>query len=517
MNEPDQPNEPVEPQPAQPSLLPSLSEHQSYRPQAKAVNPGQPVVATPAGSSTSVAAKMRRRRRIRARIRKAVVLVVLLGLLGGGAYAAKYYFLDTRWPDGYDTLVSEVEQARGITFDEPVEVKELDAAEYAATLFHSTMKVEEAGEAELAGAWRALGVLTGPLDATALGLTAAAEAPAFYDAAASTIYVIRDLPTDLHRFAVQRALAAALLDQEFGWGDRIEGSSSAVARGTAALYDADALAIADSLLDTDERVAVLAQQRTLATAFDVTTSTSPFATTLMGRSGLALRSYVQTLDIPDRTALELSASPLDGQVLDLRRLVKAIGAGATLQPDVEAGPDAEGTLFWYHAFSAHLDAESAWQLALALHSDNASVVSGTAGVCVTALLRFDATTTDATGVALATWAAGAPAESSTSVAPVAGGQPGEFQISACDPSDALDTGAATLRPSLGGAPLRSEQYRVLHEARPELSAARIACAVFGVDPISAADDRNLVDGLDGWSVSSLHSPPDPDRADCATL
>jgi hypothetical protein len=177
--------------------------------------------------------------------------------------AAKYYFLDTRWPDGYDALVSEVEEARRITFDEPVEVKELEASEYAAQLFRSTMDVNEAGEAELAGAWRALGVLTGPLDTTALGLTAAAEAPAFYDPSSSTIYVIRELPPDLHRFAVQRALAEALLDQEFGWGDRVQDSSAAVARGTAALYDADALAVADSLLDTDERVAVLAQQRAL--------------------------------------------------------------------------------------------------------------------------------------------------------------------------------------------------------------------------------------------------------------
>lgn len=511
-----EPTEPSQPEPQAPPL-PSLSDHDDYRPQAKAIRATQPVVATPGAADAGLAAKMRRRRRTRARIKRAITFVVLLALLGGGAYAAKYYFLDVRWTDGYEALANEVEAARGITFDEPIEVKELDATDYGTQLFRSMMGVDAAGEEQLAGAWRALGVLSGPLDSGTLGLTAAVESPAFYDHGSSTIYVIRDLPTELHRFAVQRALATALLDQEFGWGDRTSGTAVAIDLGTTMLFDADALAIAESLLDTDERVALLAQQRTLATAFDVSASTSPFATAFMGRAGLALRAYVQDLDNTERTALELEGTALDGQALDLRRLVAGVSGGAVLAPDVTVGPDAHGTLFWYHAFAAHLDADTAWRTALALRSDSVSIVSGTAGVCVTALLRFDPATVDGAGASLTTWAAGAPAESSTTASGIAGGQPGEFQISACDPGEEVDTLAATLRPSLGGAVLRSEQYRALHEARPELSAARVACAVFGADAITTSDDRPLLDGLDGWAAPTAHPAPDPDRADCASL
>lgn len=507
-------------QPTASDPLPSLSEHDDYRPQAKAVKATQPVVDTSAASETGLAAKMRSRRRRRARIKRAISLLVLFGLLGGGAYAAKYYLLDVRWTDGYEALATEVETARGLSFDEPIEVKELDAAEYGTKLFRSTMHIDAAGEAELAGEWRALGVLTGALDSSTLGLTAAVESPAFFDPGSSTIYVIRELPTELHRFAIQRALAMALLDQEFGWGGRESDLAAAAEHGTTMLFDADALAIAESLLDTDERVALLAQQRTLATAFNVTTSSSPFASALMGRPGLALRSYVQGLDLADRTAIELGATILDGQALDLRRLVvavAAVGSNGGMAPDVEVGPDALGALYWYHVLATRLDADTAWRTALALRSDSVSVVSGSAGVCATALLRFDPATVDGADAALATWAAGAPLESSTTASGVAGGEPGEFEISACDPGDAVDTRASTPRPSLGGAMLRSEQFRVLRAARPELTDPRVACAVFGADPISVADDRPLLDGLEAWVAPSTHPAPDPDRADCLTL
>ena len=55
------------------------------------------------------------------------------------------------------------------------------------------------------------------------------------------------------RQAMHRALTMALLDQHFGWGDRVGEGSPAVARGTRALYDADALATAISMVDDTER------------------------------------------------------------------------------------------------------------------------------------------------------------------------------------------------------------------------------------------------------------------------
>jgi hypothetical protein len=68
---------------------------------------------------------------------------------------------------------------------------------------------------------------------------------------------------------------------------------------------------------------------------------------------------------------------------------------------------------------------------------------------------------------------------------------------------------------LGGAPLRTEQFVRLLEADETLARAQAACVVYGPDAVTVADERGVLDGLDGWAAPSAHPPVDP-AAPCGT-
>ncbi len=483
-------------------FVPSLSQHEMY-----SVRQAAPP-AVPRRNYAELAATLSppKRRNGHHPVRRFFGIVVLLGLLGGGLFAAKYYFLDARWSGEVKPLAAEVETARGLSFATAVEVTTLPAPEYSTKLINVTLGIDSSQVDAVAGEWRALGLLSGALDVAQVGLAGIADAPAFYDAGAETIYVVEGLPTDLRRFAIQRSLALALLDQEYGWSTRVAHASPSVVRGTRALYEADALAIATSLLDDSERVNVLTQQQALYSAYQIPVSTVPFATTASNRMGLALRPYFDGAPTATRDGVERDALINDGQVLDVRRLVSGVAETVDEQ--------SQGMFFWYHVLASRVDADSAWRAALAWRGDAVSVVRGTSGVCVTALVQIDPASFDGAAGVFQAWAAGAPAESNTSVTAVPGAAIGQLTVTACDPGEAVATNDGRVRLSLGGAPLRAEQYRQLQLAYPQLSPQQLACAVYGADAVTTADERSLIDPLGGWAAVAAHPAADPNAAGC---
>ncbi|MDO8391101.1 MAG: hypothetical protein Q7V57_11480 [Actinomycetota bacterium] len=481
-------------------VMPSLSEHEMYAPRPSSVAPRRSY-SDLASSITPTSRRIKRHP-----VRRFFATVVLLGLLGGGLFAAKYYFFDQRWEGDTKALAAEVESARGLTFDHAVDVTTLPAGEYSSKLINVTFGLNDDNVDATAGQWRALGLLNGPLDVGTLGLAGIADSPAFYDSGSETIYVVEGLPADLERFALQRALTLALLDQEYGWGSRIAGAPPAVARGTRALYDADALATATSLVDDAERVNVNTQQQTLYTAFQIPVSTVPFATAAASRTGLALAPFFVGAPATIRDLIESDALITDGQALDLRRLVSG-------QPE-SVSAQSQGMLFWYHVLAARLDNDTAWRAALAWRGDDVSVVRGTSGVCVTALVQVDPAAFDGVVGTFQAWAGRAPAESNTSVIAVPGTTTGQLTVSACDPGAAIATNDGRTRLSLGGAPLRAEQFRHLLQAYPQLTSQQLACAVFGADSVGTGDERGILDPLEGWGALAAHPAGDPNAAGC---
>lgn len=491
-------DQPAVPAPVAPvPVMPSLSEHEMYAPRPSSV------AVAPRRSYSELAATMvpTTRRDKRHPVRRFFATVVLLSLLGGGLFAAKYYFFDQRWEGDTKALAAEVETARGLTFDHAVKVTSLPADEYSTKLINVTFGLNADNVDATAGEWRALGLLSGQLDVATLGLAGLADSPAFYDAGNETIYLVEGLPADMERFALQRALTMALLDQEYGWGARLAGAPPAVVRGTRALYDADALATATSLVDDAERVNLANQQQTLFTAFQIPVSTVPFATAAASRSGLALSPYFVGADDTVRELVESDALITDGQALDLRRLLA--GAPETVSAQ------SQGMLFWYHVLAARLDNDTAWRAALSWRGDDVSVVNGSSGVCVTALVQVDPAAFDSVVGTFQAWAGRAPAESATSVSAVPGTSTGQLTVSACDPGTEISTNDGRTRLSLGGAPLRAEQFRHLREAFPQLTSQQLACAVFGGDAVGPGDERNILDPLEGWGALAAHPTGDP--------
>jgi hypothetical protein len=92
-------------------------------------------------------------------------------------------------------------------------------------------------------------------------------------------------------------------------------------------------------------------------------------------------------------------------------------------------------LFWYYALAGRIDDTQAWSAAVHWMGDSTVVSTGGAAQCVDVKVAAD----DAGGAALLlgafeAWAAAAPAESTTTVAPIEGNS---IAVRACDPGAAV--------------------------------------------------------------------------------
>ena len=504
---------------AEPHLsgVPTLSQHEMYNPRS---SPTMPTSKRAVFEAAFEGAPVRRRHGKRSAVGRFVSLVLVLGVLGGGLFAAKYYLLDPKWDPKIKPLADDVEAVRRIEFDHAVEVTSLSSDEYATRIASYALDIHGGNQEKVGSEFRALGLLSGALDLRAIGLAALPETSAYYDAGTEKIYVVIGLPEETHRFAMYRALTAALLDQKYGWGSRIDGAAPSVVRGTRALYEADALATASSMLTATDRALVIEQQVGLYTTFSVPTTPSQFASTVAGRLGVSLRAFVESFPPSERDRMLRDATVTDGQALDLRRLVRGVADGTevaqeALRQETLPGTGSQGMLFWYHVLASRLDVATAWNNALPIEADDVVVTPGPNGYCVTALLTVPPAALDGVNAAFTAWASSAPAASATTVVPELVNNVAHITISACDLGLGIPTNNGLVPLSLGGAPLRSEQFRLLLISQPTLTKAQAACAVYGGDTVSESDERPLVDLLEGWSAPAAHSAPDPTRPECA--
>ena len=372
--------------------------------------------------------------------RSFVTLVVLFGLLAGGAFAAKKYLLQQpEWSAELKPLADEVAAARALQFKVAVEVSELPVGDYAARLAGSTADVQ-AGHAP---AWRSLGLLNGEFDLESIGRQAMNDSPAFYDPASKTIYVSDDLVTyeHLYRFAMHRALTAALLDQQFDWSTRVATSTPSAALGLRAVIDADALAIANVLSTNDAPDQLAPESLSFAQGHGTTPVLSPYAATIIGRAGVAMRPTTASMvnDPATLNALE-QATPLNDAAFDLAHVE---GAPPTPQ-------GTQGMMFWYYVLASRIDDGQAWAAATRWTGDSVATSTGSASQCIDA--KVTAADPDGAAVLLAafeSWAAAAPAESTTTVVPIDGNQ---VAVRACDPGAVLTAQLPTKSPvAFGGA------------------------------------------------------------------
>lgn len=486
----------------------TLSQGELYQPRASSAPVRHTGYNDILGSTLVPVVPRRRKRNV---FGKFVTMLVLLGMVGGGLFAVKHFVLDkVRWDKEVEPLAMAVQNERGLTFEESVSVTEMPAAEYAGRLAVAAGFTEERRAID-AIEQRALGIATGDFDATAIGLAATVDMPAFYDPVERTVYVVAGLDATFREFALHRALTMALLDQHFGWSSMIDGVATSVATGTRTLFDADAMAVAQALLPDGAAAEILSAQVQLITTLGVQPSPSPYATAVAARLGVALWPYFSNLTPDTRNFVETDAAVTDGRVLDLRRLTSS-------DPDTAVALTSKGMLFWYHALAGRVDPDLAWRTALAWRSDTVVEPEVGGDACVSAEVRFADTAATDVAAAFFGFLGGAPKASSTTVTidePDATTKTIAVRVSACDPGASVPTNDGRARLSLGGAPLRAAQYAAVVDGLTGADADELAaCAVYGTDAVTTEDERPLVDGPDGWPRVAAHGTPDPTAAGC---
>jgi hypothetical protein len=429
--------------------------------------------------------KTQHRKKKRHVFRTFMTLVVLLGLLAGGALAAKKYLLHAvNWSAELKPLADGDATERGLEFKLSVKVTEEPVGDYARRLASSTIDTTT----DHAPVWRALGLLNGELDLDAIGLQALNDSPSFYDPATKTIYVSNDLKAfeHLYRFALRRSLTTALLDQQFDWSGRLSKTSPAAALALRATIDGDALAVANALAVSDSPDQLAPEYLSFVQGHGDAVSASPYAAIITGRPGAVMRPTMASLanDPVSLAALE-QATPNSDAVLDVARVA----------PTTVSTPTTQGMMFWYYVLASRIDDGQAWSAAVRWTSDSLTTSAGTPGPCFNATFgAVDADGAAAALVAFQTWASVAPVESTTTVTPMDGNQ---ISIQACDPGAVLTAALPAKVPVVfGGAAVERALVQSAVSATPNtrvdatclVNAARARGAVF----TSPIDDAPVV-------------------------
>ena len=393
------------------------------------------VAADPATGNAQRKKKQKPKRHL---FRSFVTLVLLFGLLAGGAFAAKKYLLHPpTWSAELKPLADEVAATRGLEFKEAVDVTSLPVADYATRLAQSALGTGTGR----AATWRALGLLNGDLDFEAIGRQALNDNPAVYDPTTQTILVSDDLQAHAHlyRFAMHRAMTVALLDQQFDWGTRVTTATPAAALAIRSTIDADALAVANSLATKDSPEQLAPELLAFVQGHGNTIAPSQFAATIAGRAGVAVRPTIASLVAdPASIATLEQAIPTDDALFDFGRPASVLAAPAGTQ----------GMMFWYYVLASRIDDGQAWLAVTHWTADSIVTSTGATNQCVDAKIAAN----DADGAALMlaafeTWAITAPGESTTTVVAIDGNQ---VAVRACDPTAAISAQVPTKIPVVFG-------------------------------------------------------------------
>ena len=349
------------------------------------------------------------------------VLLVLGGLIAGALVFGQPYLFPADWDDTTAPYAEAVEIASGVEFDEPFSIVAEPAAEFGARL---QAQSGPASPEELAQ-WRALGLATGPVDDATLAGQLAGWQSAVYSTIDGQVYHDADAAGRELDAQLTQQVAAASLDQQYGW-------STAQARRT---LDAAAATTAE----------VLRQARTLQQASTFSGATPPVPSELVdalppvvGYRLLAPHVFAEFDGAIDATESNPLADLGTAGPGHLGRATPAVAASPTmLDGDVATGtPVAKDRSFWYLVFAGYLDARTARDASEAVVESALTAATRGATQCVSA--TFSGTGVEQTATlrsALEAWAATVPVEMAGSFQVL---PDGTLQLVSCDPGAGFD-------------------------------------------------------------------------------
>ena len=477
--------------------------------------PRQPPPARPAAVQEAMkfGAPPKRKRHLGRRL---MSMLMALAMIGGGVYAVKRFVLDvSNWDPEVELFATEIAQIRGLSFRDPVVVTVLPIREYAELFTDSILGLGIIDRGMLAGELRAVGLLNGQLDTEAIGATAAVDAPAFYDGATKTVYVVSGLPDELHRFAVERALTTALLDQHLDWVARSALATPTEALAIRAAVDADAISVAREAIATPEAADIVVRQMASLAAESVTQPTpSVWASSIMGRPGLPLQPTLGALSPRQRTAQFDLISTNDAITYDLGRPQTA-PSPATPSPATPSpatvNESTRGMMYWYHALASRIGPSAAWAAATVWNGDTTTVSQTATSICVeSTVTALDAGSVVWLFAAFQQWAAAAVPESATEVA-----TDGAISVTvkACDPGPTLPTGDMSAVLPFGGSAVENTIVALGRAGTTNLPERAQVCLVQwararGGDLANPGDSPTIVEPSTGWRSPyvAAHTP-----------
>jgi hypothetical protein len=153
--------------------------------------------------------------------RSLLAFVLIGGVLGAGLYFGRSFLYPTDWDAQLTPIVNELQDVRGVEFEETVPLVAQPPEQYGDELLAAAIG---GGWVERVPEWRALGLATGEVTEATVGAALAGSTTAFYDPETRTIYRVDGVA--LAQADLRLALTAALDHQQ-------SEANTAAAEGTA--------------------------------------------------------------------------------------------------------------------------------------------------------------------------------------------------------------------------------------------------------------------------------------------
>ena len=377
------------------------------------------------GSGAVVPSRQSPRRKKGRGLKFFATLVVLGGVAAAGVVFGQSYLFPNDWDDAVAPYAQAVEASRGVDFSESLSITAEPSASFAARL---QAQLAPVSPQELAQ-WRALGLVSGVVDESTL----AAQLSSWQDVLYSTIdgQLYHDVTVAGAELDAQlvEALAAASLDQEFGWSV----GQPQRTLDAAAATSAEVLRQVRQIRTSSTFGAVAGPAPTTATTATTTTTTNAQVAALppvIGYRVLAPQVFAEFAGTTDPNPLlglgAVGPGPLGVDV--------PVAAGPPTMLDGDTFVDtaaAHDRSFWFLAFGGFLNGPTALSASEAIVENTLTNAVRGATDCVYATFSGSGVEqTETLRSALTTWVAAAPLEFGSSFTTLADGS---LQLTSCDP------------------------------------------------------------------------------------
>jgi len=342
-----------------------------------------------------------------------VTLVVLGGLVAAGVVFGQPYLFPGDWDEATAPYAEAVEEVRGFEFVEPLAITAEPTAQFAGRL---QTQLAPTSPEELAE-WRALGLANGVVDDATLSQQLTGWQDSVYSTDDGQVYQDIGVAGAELEAELVRTMAAASLDQEFGWS----------ADQTERTLDAAAATSGE----------VISQAREVQADSEFSGEVDAVPTDQVG----ALPPLIGYRLLAPYVFADFTTEQTDNPLLGLGRLgpgplgddVPVVaGAPSMLDGDVVVdSPVAKDRSFWFLVFDGFLDGPTAFVASESIVENSLThAVRGTTACVYATFSGGGVEQTDTLRSALVDWTAAAPAEFASAFTPL---PDGSLQLSSCDP------------------------------------------------------------------------------------